>query len=179
MFFDGPNLFSRFFVEGHLMTISAKLFWILMSVFMGEDAWDKPPGGGGGTLFFFFIRRLGPSIYLHPQKYQEFQAPQKIFGIFANPKNTLHYVPWPQEKTLKCIEMTPKYIFFCNDPKKVFTKSTFFFLKTPKILYFKILNPPKMTWAYVCVKISEYPAPTGINHVPWSGGMLFYGLYSF
>ena len=32
-------------------------------------------GGGLGALIFFFIRRLGPSIYHSPQKYQEFQAP--------------------------------------------------------------------------------------------------------
>ena len=49
-----------------------------------------PPqgGGGGGYSNFFLIRRLGPSTYRSPpKKYQEFQAPQKIFEILATPKN--------------------------------------------------------------------------------------------
>ena len=48
---------------------------------------------GGGYSHFFFILRLGPSIYRSPQKYQEFQAPQKIFEILTTPKNLSHSVP--------------------------------------------------------------------------------------
>ena len=41
----------------------------------------------GGYSIFFCIRRLGPSIYRSPKKYQEFQHPKKIFEILANQKN--------------------------------------------------------------------------------------------
>ena len=42
---------------------------------------------GEGYSHFFFIRRLGPSFYHSPQnKYQEFQAPQKILEILATQK---------------------------------------------------------------------------------------------
>ena len=37
----------------------------------------------GGTLIF-----SGPASTVHPQKYQEFQAPQKIFEYLATQKNT-------------------------------------------------------------------------------------------
>ena len=58
--------------------------------------------------------------------------------------------------------MTLKLAQFCDDPKKISSKSSypqkiFIFLKPPKILKFRILNPKKMVCAYVCVKISEYP----------------------
>ena len=39
------------------------------------------------------------------------------------------------------------------------SQKLFIFLKTQKILKFKILDPQKMTRAYVCLKISEYPPP--------------------
>ena len=43
--------------------------------------------------------------------------------------------------------MTPKYSPICEDPQKYpssYKKNKLFFcLKTPKILKFKILNPPK------------------------------------
>ena len=35
-------------------------------------------GGGEGVSIFFCMRRLAPSIYLSPPKYQEFQAPKNI-----------------------------------------------------------------------------------------------------
>ena len=63
---------------------SATMLKIGPSTFL-EDEEDEDegtsvnvPGGGGGGVHFFFIRRLGPSIYHSPPKYQEFQAPQKI-----------------------------------------------------------------------------------------------------
>ena len=41
---------------------------------------------GGGDSHFFFIRRLGPISTAHPQKYQEFQTPQKSIEILATQK---------------------------------------------------------------------------------------------
>ena len=62
-------------------------------------------GGGGGTLIFLhtwaraprdggtlnFSSYVGssPAFTLHPKKYQEFRAPQKIFEILATQK----YIP--------------------------------------------------------------------------------------
>ena len=54
-------------------------------------------GGGGGTLFPAY-EGSDPASTIHPKKYQEFQAP---------PKKIPQSVHWPNEKTLKCIEMTP------------------------------------------------------------------------
>ena len=57
---------------------------------------------------------------------------------------------------------------FCDDPPKISTKSSYpkkysFFWKPKKILKFKFLNPPKMTRAYVCMKLSEHPPlPPGV-----------------
>ena len=48
-----------------------------MNQYVWKDHQSQGGGGGGGTLIFFFIRRLAPSIYRSPQKYQEFQAPPK------------------------------------------------------------------------------------------------------
>ena len=45
------------------------------------------PGGGGGTLIFSAYVGSDPASTVHPKKYQEFQAPQKIFEILATPKN--------------------------------------------------------------------------------------------
>ena len=47
------------------------------------------------------------------------------------------------KKTLKCIEMTLKLAQFCDDPQKYHTKKIFIFLKTPKNIEFRILNPKK------------------------------------
>ena len=62
--------------------------------------------------------------------------------------------------------MTLKLAQFCDDPKKIPTKSSypqkiFIFLKTPKNIEIQNFEPKKMGRAYVCVKISEYP--------PWGG----------
>ena len=43
--------------------------------------------GGGGTLIFSAYLGSDPASTVHPKKYQEFQAPQKIFEILATPKN--------------------------------------------------------------------------------------------
>ena len=58
--------------------------------------------------------------------------------------------------------MTFKLVQFCDDPKKISTKSSFppkilFFLKTQKNIEIQNFEPKKMGRAYVCVKISEYP----------------------
>ena len=60
--------------------------------------------------------------------------------------------------------MTLKLAQFCDDPKKISTKSSFppkilIFLQTQKNIEIQNLEPQKMGRAYVCVKISEYPPP--------------------
>ena len=63
--------------------------------------------------------------------------------------------------------MTLKLAQFCDDPKKISTKSSypkkiFIFMKTQKNIEIQNFKPPqKMGRAYVCVEISEYPPP------PW------------
>ena len=52
-------------------------------------------GGGAGTLIFSSYVGSGPASTLHPQKYQEFQAPQKIFATLAAPIITPNSEPWP------------------------------------------------------------------------------------
>ena len=48
--------------------------------------------------------------------------------------------------------MTPKIIHKLFRPNKYS-----FFLKNPKNIEMQNFEPQKMTWAYVCMKISEYP----------------------
>ena len=60
--------------------------------------------------------------------------------------------------------MTLKLAQFCDDPKKISTKSSypqkiFIFLKTQKNEIQSFELPKKIGRAYVCVKISEYPPP--------------------
>ena len=60
--------------------------------------------------------------------------------------------------------MTLKLAQFCDDPKKISTKSLypkkiFIFLKTPKNIEIQNFEPKKIARAYVCEKISEYPPP--------------------
>ena len=133
----------------------------------------KPQGGGGGYSNYFHIRRLGPSIYRSPQKnIRNFKHPNKIFEILATQKNiTIQYLDL-KKKTLNCIEITLKLAQFCDDPKKISTKSSypkkiFIFLKTQKNIEIQNFEPKKMGRAYVCVKISEYPPPPwGANIAP-------------
>ena len=75
-------------------------FWGLLDIpdiFGGltVDAGPKPtyeekirvPPWGGGTLMFSSYIGLGPASTVHPQKYQEFRAPEKkLFEILPNPK---------------------------------------------------------------------------------------------
>ena len=65
--------------------------------------------------------------------------------------------------------MTLKLAQFCDDPKKISTKSSypkkvFIFLKTQKNIEIQNYEPKKMGRAYVCVKISEYPPGPAISH---------------
>ena len=58
--------------------------------------------------------------------------------------------------------MTLKLAQFCDDPKKISTKSSYpkkilIFLKTQKNIEIQNFEPKKMGRAYVCVQISEYP----------------------
>ena len=66
------------------------------------------------------------------------------------PPKIIHKIFTPiYEKTLICIEMTPKAVQFCvyMTPQKyrlnLHTQKNSFFWKPPKILKFKIFNPPK------------------------------------
>ena len=56
-------------------------------------------GGGGGGVLSFFLHTLARAQHLSfiPKKYQEFQAPPKIFEILATPKNIpiLYNDQWP------------------------------------------------------------------------------------
>ena len=116
-----------------------------------------------GYSNFFRIRRLGPSIYRSSQKnIRNFKHPKKIFEILATQKNIPILYLDLKKKTLNCIEMTLKLAQFCDDPKKISTKSSYskkilIFLKTQKNIEIQNFEPKKMGRAYVCVKISEYP----------------------
>ena len=66
------------------------------------------------------------------------------------------------KKILKCIEITPKNrpILWWS-PKNIFKifipPKLFIFLKTPKNIEIQNFETKKMSRAYVCMKISEYP----------------------
>ena len=109
----------------------------------------------GGYSIFFCIRRLGPSIYRSPPKYQEFQAPQKNIWNFSNPKKYPNSVPWPLKNTLKPAQ-------FCDDPQKYpqnhhTPKKYSFFWKPPRNIEIQNFEPPKIARAYVCVKYQSTP----------------------
>ena len=48
---------------------------------------------GGYSLFSLYVGS-DPASTVHPQKNQEFQAPQNIWNV-SNPKEYPHIVPWP------------------------------------------------------------------------------------
>ena len=69
-------------------------FVIMMSVRLGLGGGGGVGGGGELTLIFSFIRQYvgsGPACTVYPNKYQEFQAPQKIFEILAIPKISTNF----------------------------------------------------------------------------------------
>ena len=60
--------------------------------------------------------------------------------------------------------MTLKLAKFCDDPKKISTKSSypqkiFIFLKTPKYIEIQNFEPPKNSPSQRMCEISEYPPP--------------------
>ena len=60
-------------------------------------------GGRGDTISFIFLDTYAwTHAYL---KYQEYQAYPKVFEIEQPPKYS-ESVHWPNQKALKCIEMT-------------------------------------------------------------------------
>ena len=57
--------------------------------------------------------------------------------------------------------MTPKKY---PSTKSSYPQKILIFLKTPKNIEIQNFEPQKMGWAYVCVKISEYPPhPPGVK----------------
>ena len=124
---------------------------------------------------FFFIRRLGPSIYCLPPKYNGniSQTPKNIcnFGLpkIISPSCTLT-LRQPL-KPLKCIEMTSKtspillwYIHKIFIPPKIMI-----FLKLPKNIEIQDFEPPKMVPAYVYIWKSQPPPPPHTHILGASG----------
>ena len=121
-------------------------------------------GWGGGYSLIFFLCRLGPSIYCLPQIITgKSGIPNKIFYILAPPpqKNISILYLDLKKRDLKCIEMTPKIVQFCEPPPPpppnihnffIPPKIFIFLKKTKEILKFEILNP-----VYLYMKISKYP----------------------
>ena len=97
-------------------------------------------GWGYSYCFSIHVRRFGPSIYFLPPKTSGIKAYPKIFEILATPKSN------PFIKDPKMHKMTLKPVQFCGDPsniQKIFIPPKIFtFLKTHKILKFKIFYPP-------------------------------------
>ena len=55
---------------------------------IANEEGKKTRGGGGGVLsFFLHMYAWAQHLPFNPKKYQEFQAPQKIFDILATQKN--------------------------------------------------------------------------------------------
>ena len=117
---------------------------------------DRPQGGGYSHCFF--IRRLKPTIYHSPpppkkkqQKHQEFQAPKKKYLKFNKPPKYPLFRTLTLRKDPKMHRNDP-YVQFCDDPKKVSSKSSTplpptqkknHFLKTPKNIEIQNFEPPK------------------------------------
>ena len=133
-----------------IMLISIMIFASLTGNKTGlTDIWSKEYTPSGPT-----------SNYLDRSKVQ--------WSKWIGPRNTLTPKNIPilyldlKKKTLNCIEMTLKLAQFCDDLKKISTKSSypqkiFIFLKTQKNIEIQNFEPQKMDRAYVCVKISDYP----------------------
>ena len=141
-------------------------------------------GGRWGYSKFFFIRRLEPSTYPSPPKnIRNFKHPKKTFEIFATKKKPLS-VPWPQEKILKCIEMTPKYgpILWLPSkkyPQNIHTQKLFIFLKAQKILKLKISDPQKWTEHTYVWKFQSIPHPPTPGDPSTSKGDGYYSIVCY
>ena len=78
----------------HMGKIENKQPHIILTSICDVIVMLHPQGGGGRvTLIFSSYVGWGPASTVHPQKYQEFQAPQKIFEILPTPKNIPHSLP--------------------------------------------------------------------------------------
>ena len=107
--------------------------------------WCEPRGG---TLFFSAYVGSDPASTVHPKKISGISSTPKKYLKFLQPKKISQFCTLTLKKTLNCIEMTLKLAQFCDDPIKISTKSSypktlFIFLKTPKNIEIRNLNPKK------------------------------------
>ena len=77
-----------------------------------------------------------------------------------------------KKKTLNCIEMTLKLAQFCDDPKKISTKSSypkkiFIFLKTPKNIEIQNFEPKKWTEPTYVWKYQSTPPGISVLFIVW------------
>ena len=133
-----------------------------------------PGGGGGGTLIFSAYVGSDPASTVHPKKYQKFQAPQKNIWNFSNPPKISQFCTLTLKKDPKLHRNDPQTSPFCDDPKKISTKSSypkkiFIFLKTPKNIEIQNFEPKKMDRAYVYVKRKYQSTPTPPHPPPPPG----------
>ena len=146
-------------------------------------------GGGGYSHFISYIGSgLASTVHPPPPNILEISSTPKIFEIWATPNNIPYHVPWPSEKTLNAKKWPLNIVQFCDDPKiypqNVHTQKIFIFLKTEKILKFKIWTQ-KMTRASVCMKISELPPPPPRHHIlcmfkqSWTDDLVFQRILDF
>ena len=89
----------------------------------------------GGTLIFFYTCRFRPSIYCLPPKISGISRTQNIFEIEATQIN-IHILYLYLKKTLKRIEMTPKYSLILTNHTLKYPKN----LHIPKNINF--FDPP-------------------------------------
>ena len=123
-------------------------------IFIGwsdQSGYSRPnclwvPGVGGYTLIFSAYVGLDPASSAHPKKISGILSTPKKYLKFWQPKKISQFCTLTLKKTLNCIEMALKLAQFCDDPKKISTKSSYpKICKPQKILKFRILNPKK--WA--------------------------------
>ena len=128
--------------------------------------------GVGVHSFFSSYIGSGPATTIHQKKkYQEFQAPKKNIWIFSDPKKYSSFCTLTLRKDPKMhindrayspiLWQPPKNIHKIFVPPKILIS-----LKTPQKYWNSKFWTQKMTWAYVCMKISEYPPPPP-PHPPW------------
>ena len=74
-------------VQEWLLSLAGLLIYLPLMNFIGEVCALNNSYTLGGTLIFSSCVSLDPSSIVHPKKYQEYQAPQKLFEILATPKH--------------------------------------------------------------------------------------------
>ena len=123
---------------------------------------------GGGSLIFSSYVGSGPASTLHPIK---------ISGLSSTPKNIWNFNNPPKispilymyldllEKTLKCIEITPKYspiLLWTKNIHQIFLPpKIFIFLKTPKNIEIQNFEPQKWPEPKYVRKYQRTPFPGG------------------